>query len=347
MKIYIEYEFIDGPYGGANQFLKNLRDYLIRVDSYADNPEEADCILINHTRISKATLKVKQEHPEKLFMHRMDGPVSEHRPRARILDWHSFLLDRMLCAGSVFQSQWTRENCLRLGYVQTGDYAVIHNAPNPDIFYRRERQIKEQGDKIRLISTSWSPNINKGFRYIQYLDEHLDFDKYEYVFVGKSPFEFKNIKMYPPMDSMALAEELGKHDIYIAASRAESCSNALIEAMNCGLVPVALRSGCYPEIVKNDALIFDSNEEIIGRIDEAARYLEEYRARNPYYNIEEIGGQYLDFARQLLEDTQSGKICQKKWTGGKQIKWDLSVLLIRVYEKCNRIYEKCLQSGKQ
>lgn len=343
MKIYIEYEFIDGPYGGANQFLKNLRDYLIRVDSYAEKPEDADCILINHTRISKSTLDVKRRYPEKLFMHRMDGPVSEHRPRARILDWHSFLLDKMLCSGSVFQSNWTRENCLRLGYVQTGDYVIIHNAPNPEIFHRGERTLKNEGDRIKLISTSWSPNINKGFKYIQYLDEHLDFDKYEYVFVGKSPFEFKNIKMYPPMDSAALADELRKHDIYVAASRAESCSNALIEAMNCGLVPVALRSGCYPEIVKNDALIFDSSEEIPARIDEAARYLEEYRARNPYYDIEDIGSQYLGFACQLLEDTQSGKIGQKKWSRYKQIKWDMSVLLIKVYEKCNRIYERLLK----
>lgn len=343
MKIYIEYEFIEGPYGGANQFLKNLRDYLIRVDAFASKAEDADCILINHTKISRETLEIKRKHPEKLFMHRMDGPVSEHRPRAKILDWHSFLLDRMLCSGSVFQSNWTKENCIRLGYVQTGDYTIIHNAPNPDIFHRYERPFKEAGDKIKLISTSWSPNINKGFKYIQYLDEHLDFNKYEYVFVGKSPIEFKNITMWPPMDSVALSAELGRHDIYVAASRAESCSNALIEAMNCGLVPVVLRSGCYPEIVQNEALVFDSNEEIISRIDEAAKYLEEYRARLPYYDIEDIGGQYLAFANKLLEDTQSGKIGQKKWSKLKQLKWDLSVLLIKVYEKCNRIFEKCIR----
>ena len=34
MKVHILYPFIDGPWGGANQFLKAIKNYLISLDIY-------------------------------------------------------------------------------------------------------------------------------------------------------------------------------------------------------------------------------------------------------------------------------------------------------------------------
>ena len=59
-KVYIEYQFREGPYGGANQFLKCLRDYLVREGHYSETPEEADFILINHTNIRPALMELKK-----------------------------------------------------------------------------------------------------------------------------------------------------------------------------------------------------------------------------------------------------------------------------------------------
>ncbi|MBA7489471.1 hypothetical protein ES702_00005 [subsurface metagenome] len=39
MKIHILYKFIEGPWGGGNQFLKALRDYFRKVGVYSDTPE--------------------------------------------------------------------------------------------------------------------------------------------------------------------------------------------------------------------------------------------------------------------------------------------------------------------
>ena len=47
MKINIQYEFRDGPFGGANQFLKALRDEFIKQNVYEEDLFKADICLIN------------------------------------------------------------------------------------------------------------------------------------------------------------------------------------------------------------------------------------------------------------------------------------------------------------
>ena len=46
----------------------------------------------------------------------------------------------------------------------------------------------------------------KGFKYLKYLDDNLDFDKYKMNFIGNTPVKFKNINIIPPVKS----KELGK-----------------------------------------------------------------------------------------------------------------------------------------
>lgn len=348
-KVYIEYQFRQGPYGGANQFLKCLKDYLVRQGVYAETAKEADFILVNHTNISKETLAIKKAHPEKLIIHRVDGPVSKHRKRSKALDKHSFYLDRMLCNGTIFQSTWTKESCIEVGYKQNGPTAVIHNAPDPQIFGRRESDaVKEQAKageqksaaKIRLIATSWSPNWNKGFDVLQYLDEHLDFTRYEFTFVGNSPIEFKNIKHLPAQNSVELSKTLRTHDIYIAASRSESCSNSLLEAINSGLVVAARDSGCYREVIGDGGEIVKTVEEVVGAIEKLAANLESYRQKLPYFDIEKIGKKYYDFMCSLAEEVEAGKINPKVLTGGKLFWWKCYCFYIKIYQKVVRMIEK-------
>ena len=339
VKIFIDYRFQEGPYGGANQFLKSLKQYFESKGVYEENPFEADVILVNHTQVSKGVLELKRKCPEKIIIHRMDGPVSKHRPRAKIIDWHSFFLDKKLCDGTVFQSAWTRDNCMNIGYKRNSNYTIIHNAPNPKIFMKSDEQIKS-GDKIKLVTTSWSPNWSKGFDVIQYLDKYLDYNRYEFTFIGRSPIEFQNIISKEPMGSEDLARELRKCDIFIAASRNESCSNSLIEAINCGLVVVARNSGSYPELIGGGGELFETVEECILQIEKVSENLSEYKKKMNFYSIEDVGKEYYQFALKLSNDINSGKISRKQFKGLDKIQWDFSVILMRMYIKCNNIYEK-------
>lgn len=340
-KVYIEYQFREGPYGGANQFLKCLRDYLIREGHYSETPEEADYILINHTNIRPELMALKRKYSEKIIIHRMDGPVAKHRKHSKILDLQSFYLDWILCDGTVFQSQWTMDSCREEGYRETGKATVIHNAPDPAIFSRKRRAACENpGKKCRLISTSWSDNWNKGFDVLQFLDEHLDFAQYEFTFIGNSPVEFKNIVRISPMNSRALAEELVKYDIFVAVSKSESCSNSLLEAINCGLVVAARESGCYRELIKGGGILAEDAQELLTKLDYLRDHIEEYQTQLPFYDIEEIGNAYYTFMQEVGESVRSGKQKGKRLNRWKILSWKIFVMFIRVRDKLNRIGNK-------
>ena len=95
--------------------------------------------------------------------------------------------------------------------------AVVHNAARPIFFEVQSQPIRRQ--KIKIIASSWSSNINKGFNFYKELDDSLDFSKFEFSFIGNAPIKFKNIKSFPPMDSSLLSKNLANQDIYITGAK--------------------------------------------------------------------------------------------------------------------------------
>src|SRR3990167_9624991 len=91
------------------------------------------------------------------------------------------------------------------------------NSSDPDIFFPYINKVKN--NKIKLIASSWSNNIKKGFDWYKLLDERLDFTKYEMMFVGRSPIVFKNIKHIEPLNSIDLSNLLRTCDIMINCSK--------------------------------------------------------------------------------------------------------------------------------
>ena len=87
-------------------------------------------------------------------------------------------------------------------------------------------------------------------------------ERYEFTFVGRSPIQFRNIRMIPPVASHQMADLFCQHDIYITASRNDPCSNSLIEALSCGIPAIFLHSGGHPEIVKDAGFGFHEAYEI-------------------------------------------------------------------------------------
>ena len=80
------------------------------------------------------------------------------------------------------------------------------------------------GEKFRLVANSWSTNPNRGFEIFEYLDFHLDFEKYEVTFIGRTQIPFRKIKMIKPLSSIQLAKQLREHHIFVSASFREACS---------------------------------------------------------------------------------------------------------------------------
>ena len=296
MKIYICYDIKDTPHGGANQFLKALKNKFIEKGIYAENPENSDIILFNsHHNINKL-VNIKEKYPSKIFVHRIDGPMRLYNDMDDNRDFIVYRLNELANA-TIFQSQWSYEQNLRLGFYCKAPTIVICNAPDPEIFNTEYN--KEKSEKIRLITTSWSDNPKKGFKYYKFLDENLDFNKYQVLFAGRSPTKFKNIKMLGTLPSKELAGHIKASDGFITASENDPCSNSLIEALSCGVPAIALRSGGHPEIVKQGGFLFNDCEDLMKIIEIFSYNIETCVHNIRIESMDEITERYIDFFKTL------------------------------------------------
>ena len=309
MRIFIAFDMTEKPMGGGNQFLKALRAYLRSVGGYAERMEEADVILVNGHQWGPYLFRLflaKRARADLVIVHRVDGPMEVVRGDAvsRIVDKAIGNFNRHFADGTVFQSHWSRDLCIAHGIDAQKPQTIVLNAPNPSVFYPPIHKVADDR-KIRIVSTSWSSNWRKGFDVYRHLDKHLDFSRFTFTFIGNSPVKFENIRHIEAIPSVALAHELRNHDIFLQASHLEACSNSLIEAMNCGLVPVARNNSSHPEIVNEAGVLYDGVEDVIAAIETAAKGRAAYVTKmTQKITMEFAGRAYLDFAmgvrRELL-----------------------------------------------
>ena len=303
MKIHIFYNFQDGPWGGGNQFLKALREAFRKRGIYSETLEGAEVVLVNSHHLTSVEnlsylIDVLSKQREKIIIHRIDGPVGKIRGKDDGADKLIFDFNKVFATGSIIQSKWCMENCARLGLdVKQTPYKTIFNAPNPDIFFSNSQAAQREGQKIRLIATSWSPNKRKGFDVYQWMDKHLDWQRYSMTFIGNSPVKFRNISHLNPLASRELGKCLREHDIFITASQNDPCSNSLIEALHTKRPALVLNDGGHPELVRGGGLTFDAPDEIPKKLSKLSDNLGDYRSKIAIPSLDEVTEQYIGFMK--------------------------------------------------
>lgn len=263
----IFFRFHRGPWGGGNQFLAALSGELKRRGFVVRNSIRSATkgFLFNSFHVDFKKMK-EFRSIGKVMIHRIDGPTFLIRGKDKELDDDIFSINDRIADISVFQSVWSLLETIKLNY-QPINPVVIQNASDPRIFNRRRKMPFSREDKIRLISTSWSNNPRKGGPIYRWLDENLDWSRYEYTFVGRVSEKLENIKVINPVSPKDLAGILKRHDIYITASDNDPCSNALIEALSCGLPAIYLDRGGHPELVGSGGFGFSKKEEVSALLD--------------------------------------------------------------------------------
>ena len=312
MFVHIIFNFEDSSAGGGNNFLASLRDYLIDNGQYSNFIVDADVILFNSHHSIKSVLAAKKQYPHKLFIHRVDGPIRLYNNFKDRRDLIVNIVNKYISDGTIFQSNWSRENNLKMGIMKSINEATIINSPNTKIFFKKNLVKFNPNKKVKLIATSWSSNINKGFEIYSWLDRNLDFKRYEMTFVGNSPVNFNNICHKEVMDHHELSAELRINDIFITASKKDPCSNALIEALNCGLPAVALNDGGHPEILSQGGVLFNDSSTLLNDIDNVSKNYSNYLNNISIKSINEIGSQYYRFMNDIYKDNKKNKYIPKK-----------------------------------
>ncbi|MGE4234264.1 MAG: hypothetical protein AB7F43_13125 [Bacteriovoracia bacterium] len=275
-------EFVEGPYGGGNQVLKAVakelrkRDIGVHFNSFF----ESDGHILNSAFFDTKKLSaVLRSSKEVEVIQRIDGPISLYRNadknKDRTADEKIFEVNERFATATAFQCVYSWRESLNLGFNPIRPL-IIRNASDRDFFLKKESLRLQPNRKIKLVSTSWSTNAKKGFSVYDFLDSNLDFNRYDYTFIGRSPIEFKNIKMCPALASAQLGAKLREADIFVSASLFDAASNSVLEAVQTGLPVIYVNSGGHSEFTKFCGLPFNEASEIPSLLEKIINDYESY-----------------------------------------------------------------------
>jgi len=291
------HDFAPAPGGGGNQALRAFLAECIRRGLRVENntiSATTRACLFNSFNFDARRLERLSVRVEGLrVVHRVGAVTSLYRGWDDGTDARVGELNRRFAHATIAISRATIDMYREIG-IALVDPHVIHNPCDPAIFHPSGRVSFSRDRKTRLIASSWSDNPRKGGPTYRWLEQHLDWDRYEFTFVGNSQESFERIRNVPPLPSEALADLLRGHDIFVTATENDAYSNALVEALSCGLPAVYLDSGGSGEAVKGAGFAFRDREEIPELLDRLVDDYEQRQAAISLPTLAETVDAYLD-----------------------------------------------------
>lgn len=292
------HEFRPPPWGGGNQFMLALEAELKNQGIKVVQNGSGDVHFLHGHHFKTEDLERVLNRKKEVVIQRVDGPIFRYRGKDQHVDDEVFTINQKYADATIFQSAWSFQESVMAGYSPIRPF-LISNAPRKDFFFQKEK-IKSVG-KIKLISTSWSNNPRKGGSLYKFLDENLDWNRFEYTFVGRVEEDFKNIKKINPVDSARLGEILREQDIYITASELDPCSNALAEALASGLPALYRKSGGHPELVGFGGVGFDGERDVLSALNQLTEQYDSYQNLIWSMTIQEVAKKVVNMALALRE----------------------------------------------
>ncbi len=292
------HEYAPPPSGGGNQFIRALTGEFerrgLRVEANRISGGTGVC-LFNSFNFDARRLR-RFARADVRMVHRVDGPIGVYRGFDDGTDRRIHELNREFAAATVFQSQFSLSKHLKLG-LDLRAPVVIRNTADPAIFHPPREREPLEGRKLRVIASSWSSNPRKGADTLAWLDAHLDRERFELTFAGLTEERFEWIRTVGPLASEPLADLLRAHDVYLAPSRDDPCSNALLEALACGLPAAYLRSGGHPELVGDGGIGFGEPEELPSVLARIRDELDTLRLAIAVPSLANVADRYLEVLR--------------------------------------------------
>ena len=180
------------------------------------------------------------------LVHRVDGVPELARGRRTEADEIQPAVNR-LADFTIFQSEYCRSSFAEQCGFLPDHSTIVYNGVDPRIFFPSQVETAT-GRSLKLVAASWSANRRKGF---DTLAEIAKIPGVELTFAGNwcPDVEPANVKLAGVLQSNELAALMRSSDAMVHAALNEPCSNAIVEAMACGL-PVLFRdSGGNRELV--------------------------------------------------------------------------------------------------
>lgn len=292
------HEFEPAPAGGAHQALRallvELRRRGVRVAHDAIPPGTRACLFNSFNfDFDRLDYFARRRPAGCRMVHRVGAVTTLYRgfddgSDARVAD-----VNRRLADATLAISQATIDMYASIG-IELVDPHVVHNPVDPAIFHPHGRVAWDPERRTRLVAVSWSDNPRKGGPVLRWLESALDPDRYELTFVGNVGERFERSRHVPPLPSHELADLLREHDVFVTATQHDAYSNALVEALSCGLPAIYLDDdGGSREAVGDAGFGFRDQGEIPELLERLRQEYEERQARIALPSLAEIVDGYL------------------------------------------------------
>lgn len=316
MKISIGSRIVKGPWGGGNLFIINLSNYLTSQghEVYFDlSQKDIDLILLTDPRINESPSSsfdhidiefyLNYVNPNSVVVQR----INECDERKNTTGLNNFYIEASNVADNiVFVSNWLKNLYVEQG-INEAKSGVILSGSDKSIFNSAFNSKWNKKEKLRLITHHWSANTNKGYETYKKIDNMLDNPKWknliEFTYVGNisDEFQFKNTKVIKPKSGKELSIILQKSHVYVTGSINEPSGNHHIEAAQCGLPILFLKSGGLVEYCEGFGVAFDNEnfeiklEEMIKDYDNLYNKMAEYEL-----DSDKMSQEYLDLFQHLI-----------------------------------------------
>jgi glycosyltransferase involved in cell wall biosynthesis len=292
------HEYAPPPSGGGHQFVRALTRELahrgLAVEENRISGRTPRC-LFNSFNFDLARLR-RFARDDVRMVHRVDGPIGVYRGFDDGTDARIAAVNAELAHATVVQSRFSLDAHARLG-IPLVEPVVITNAPDPAIFHPPAEREPPEGRRARVVATSWSDNPRKGADVLRALGATVDPTRFELTFVGRAPAGLGGWTLVPPLASDDLAELLRGQDCYVAPSLDDPCSNALLEALACGLPALYRRSGGHPELAGDGGVGFEGPDDALDALERVSAELDERRAAIVVPSLAEAADRYLEVLR--------------------------------------------------
>jgi glycosyltransferase involved in cell wall biosynthesis len=291
------HDFAPAPAGGGHQTLRAVLGEMKRrglgVEIGAAS-RATRAVLFNSFNFDMRRLEwfAARVPDECRMVHRVGAVTSLYRGFDDGTDAHVAELNHRFAGSTIAISHATVAMYRSIG-IELVAPRVIYNGTDPAIFHPNGRAPFARDRRTRVVAVSWSDNPHKGGPFYRWLDRNLDSTRYELTYVGNMQEELERATRVPALPSHELAALLREQDVFVTATEHDAYSNALVEALCCGLPAVYLESGGSEEAVKEAGFGFTQWEEVPALLDRLRDEYEERQARISLPTLAEVTDEYL------------------------------------------------------
>lgn len=279
MKIAFNKKIVVGPWGGGNQILVLLCDYLKQHGhqiSFSLEPD-VDVVVMMDVKDSSCLFPINSLMEFKRvtgakIVHRINDNGSHRKGNAERSDDFMIAVNEKLADRTIFISGWLKKYYEEKGLTSKVN-TIIPNATDRTIFYPNSHVIRQPTDPLKIITHHWSSNMSKGFAIYDKLAKFCfqNPNVAKFTFLGNCPSGLlADCEKISPKPYLSIPSFLMYSDLYVTATQFESGGCHIVEGMGCGLIPLVRKgSGGPEEYSKGFGMYFYDIDQLIEQI----RYL--------------------------------------------------------------------------